>query len=267
MEISQTINFDLKTKPFDKQTSRTKQIHPDLLQVPFTLLLNGPKGSGKSNVICRLLMGNKRRNKNCNHCFHKFYRHYFDKVYVFSPTWNLDDKFKRCKLPDDQVFDEPSMYEDIITEIVEGQAEFIEEESKEEADEILMIFTDVAGTKLFSNHKSIINKLAFNSRHYRISLILDSQSLRQINNSFRNNLSGLILFGGISNRLEWEKIKEEYLSQFNKAQIEQLMDYVFRDNPYNFLFINFQKRGKFAKFSKNFNPLEISFTEKAMEIT
>jgi hypothetical protein len=220
----------------------------------------GPKGSGKGNCTLRLIFGNQRKKKEAtdnNH--HKFYRHHFDKIYVFSPTWSMDPKMKRCQIPDEQIFTEPDMYNEVITEILEGQVEDIEEEGKEDADNILMIFSDLAGHKIFSDGKGIMNRLAFNHRHYNISIIIDTQSLRQINNAFRNNLSGIILFAGINNRLELNKIYDEYLGRFTKVEATALLNYVF-DSPFNFLFINFQKT-KQNQFFKNFNPLKIEGTE------
>lgn len=259
MRIQEKKNDDLEIKPFDNQHRRTSNLHPDLLHPPFTLLLVGPKGSGKSNTILRLIYGNKKRcQKNSTH--HKFYRHYFDKIYVFSPTWHLDDKTQRCKIPDEQIFEDPALYTEIITEIIGGQGEDIEEEGKANADEILLIFSDLAGQKsVFSQAKGIMNKLAFNHRHYNVSLLIDTQSLRQINPAFRSNLSGIMLFAGISNRLELKKIYDEYLGRFTEKEAKQLLNYVF-NGPYNFLFINFQKRRN-SRFYKNFNPLSIVGSE------
>jgi len=91
-------------------------------------------------------------------------------------------------------------------------------------------------------------------RHLGISLITDTQSLRQISNPFRENLSAILLFGGISNRLELKKIYQEYLGRYSEKEAQQILDYVFRDSPFNFLAINFQQRGKMYK---NWDPLTI----------
>ena len=197
MKITESANDELSVKPFDNQHKRSSILHPDLLHPPFSLLLVGPKGSGKGNCTLRLIFGNQKK-KGCQTNHHKFYRHYFDKIYVFSPTWQLDPKMRRCQIPTDQIFEEPEMYTEVISEILEGQVEDIEEEGKEEADDILMIFSDLAGHKTFADSKGIMNRLAFNHRHYNVSIIIDTQSLRQINNAFRNNLSGIILFAGIN---------------------------------------------------------------------
>ena len=257
MQIKEQENEVLKVAPFDNQLRGSKELHPDLLQPPFSLLLVGPKGAGKSSVILRLIYGNKRK-KDSTDNHHKFYRHYFDKIYVFSPTWELDPKCKRCKIPDDQIFDDVEQYDEVIDEIIKGQEEDIKEDGKDEAPHILFIFSDLAGTKFYSNNKSTLNKLAFNHRHLKLSIILDSQALRQINTAFRSNLSGIMLFAGISNRLELKKIYEEFFGKYTPQEAKKILKYVFHDSPFNFLFINFQKRGR---YHKNFNPLQIATSE------
>jgi hypothetical protein len=53
--------------------------HPHLLQHPFSCMITAPKGSGKTTLICNLLL--------------KQYKGYFHKVYVFSPTVANDTKW------------------------------------------------------------------------------------------------------------------------------------------------------------------------------
>ena len=143
MKLTEEVNDILTTRSFDAQHKRVNGIHPDLPNPPFSLMLVGPKGSGKSNLILRLIYGNKisKRDKKK---FGKFYRHFFNKVYVFSPSWKLDPKMERCHIPDEQIFEDLALYTQIIEEIVRIQTEAIEEDGKEDADHIFMIFTDLA---------------------------------------------------------------------------------------------------------------------------
>ena len=115
----------------------------------------------------------------------------------------------------------------------------------------------MAGTKFYSNKRGILNKVAFNHRHYKVSVILDSQSLRQISAPFRNNLSGVMFFASISNRLEIKKILEEFIGQYNEKEARQILKYAFEGSLFNFLYLNFQKRTLY----KNFNKLTIATRE------
>ena len=258
MNISEETEPLLEVKSFDNQMKGYNELHPSLCQPPFSLCLCGPKGAGKSTVILRLIYGNQKpKNYKKDDKHYRFYRKFFTKIYVFSPTWRLDPKTKRCKIPDAQIFENPAEYYEIIETIIGSQQDDIEEDGKENCDQILMIFSDLAGQKgVFSQAKGIMNKLAFNLRHYNCSILIDTQALRQINSAFRENFSGILLFAGITNRMEIGKIYDEYLGQFNKKDANKLLEYVWADNPYNFLFINFQKQ-KSKRFFKNFNQLVI----------
>ena len=134
-------------------------------------------------------------------------------------------------------------------------AQIEDKEEDGEAEPILLIFSDLAGSTMFTHRKgSVINRIAFNSRHFNISLIVDTQSLRQISNPFRENLSAILLFGGITNRLELKKIYDEYLGLYDQKTAEKILNYFFKDSMFNFLAINFQQGGR---LSKNWNPLRI----------
>ena len=234
MIIEEKENKIFATEAFDNQHKKYSDIPKDLPQPPFSLLLVGPKGSGKSNLILNLVYKVKPK---------KLYRHFFDKVYTFSPTWKLDPKMAKTKVPDDQNFEDTDSYRQIIKEQIGIQSDKIEEEGKENTEHILMIFTNLTGQKhVFSQSKEIMNKLAFN--------------LRQFNQAFGNNFSGVIMFSGISNRLEIQKIYDEYLGEFNKKEQHQLMDYCF-DKPFDFLYINY-KEYKLDRFYHNLNKLIIT---------
>lgn len=256
MKIEEKDNPELHIKPFDNQLAGADSIHPDLPQPPFTLLAVCPKGGGKTTNIIRLIWGNRqcKNQPQPQKKWNRFYRHYFSRIFVLSPTWKLDNKTARCRIPDEQIFDDPDVYEDVLQEIVDAQIEDKEEEGA--AEPVLIIISDLAGSALFKRKQgSVLNRLAFNSRHFNISLLIDTQSLRQISNPFRENLSAVMLFGGISNRLELRKIYEEFLGKYSEKDAQKILDYVYKDSKYNFLTINFQQHGRLYK---NWNPLEIS---------
>ena len=260
MDIQEIETTELAVKPFDNQHKPPGTLHPDLLQPPFTALMVAPKGCGKSTTILNMLYGTCRGKKKTRHAKegNLFYRYHFSRIYVMSPTWNLDPKCKKCRIDESQVFEDPDTYEDVVTEILAGQQEDIEADGQ--AEDIMILFDDCAGTKIFSQKKSVFNKLAFNHRHFRVSILISTQSLRQINPAFRENLSGIFIYAGINNRMELKKIYEEYLGKYTEKEAAQILDYVFRDSPYSFLFINFQKRGA---LHKNFSRLTITPSDKA----
>ena len=90
MRITEKENSELANLPFDDQNKKGSDLHPDLPYPPMSLMLVGPKGSGKSNVILRLLYGN-RKPKDAKNNHHKFYRHFFDKVYIANSDWSISE--------------------------------------------------------------------------------------------------------------------------------------------------------------------------------
>ena len=250
MQIEEKQNESLGVRAYDNQMKKSKSLHPAIPQPPFSLLICSPKGGGKTTLLLNLLY---KRHKKKN----AFYRHYFDSIYVFSPTFKLDKKLQKMKIPDSQIYEDQDDYEEIIQEIIQTQQEEIEQLGKSEADHVLLIFDDLAGSKMFSHNRSILNRLALNSRHYNISIILTTQQSNLINTAFRTNLSAMIIFGScLNNKKELQRLRDEYLGRFNDKQIKRILDYVFHDSPYNFLYLNFQSHGQLLH--KNFNPLRIT---------
>ena len=257
MKITES-NSELEILPLDCQLARDKSIHPNLLHNQWSLLLVAAKGSGKSSLILRLLMGIPKRKDKLSQ---PFYRGHFDKIHIFSPTWSMDDKCKKVHIPEDQIHQDEEDYESIIEEIMLDQ-EMAKEEDGEQ-DKVLLIFTDLAGSKTFARSHGIYNKLAFNQRHYNISMIVDTQKYRSINTTFRSNFTGVVVFG-LQNLKEYQAISEEHSNLLTPAEFRQLFKYT-TDEPFSFLFINYQKPiGQ--RFHRKFNQLTLDRSDPNKKI-
>ena len=88
MQIEEKQNESLGVRAYDNQMKKSKSLHPAIPQPPFSLLICSPKGGGKTTLLLNLLY---KRHKKKN----AFYRHYFDSIYVFSPTFKLDKKLNK----------------------------------------------------------------------------------------------------------------------------------------------------------------------------
>jgi hypothetical protein len=64
-----------------------------------------------------------------------------------------------------------------------------------------------------------------------------------------------MIFSGITNRLEKNKIIEEFLGDYTEKEARQILKYIAEGSQYNFLYINMQQKGQLYK---NFNRLTIS---------
>jgi hypothetical protein len=252
----------------------------------FSMLLIAPKGSGKTNLICNLIL---------NH-----YKGYFHQIWVCSPTSESDEKWDVVKntkkvltenkelfrvvngvprgkniprivglpgenpqdefdgtIPAEDFFDK---MEDILPRVVE-QKQIIEQlksreikHYKQVADRILVIIDDQAGAYKGGINNPIAN-FVIKHRHTSTSLILVTQAYKMIPRSIRTNCNCMILFR-IPNLTELKMIYEEnpegcteqeWMQKYNEATEE----------PFSFMYIN----NKFPRGKTMFKCLDTPLFE------
>lgn len=253
-----------------------KVAHPILPQHPFSTLLVAPKGGGKTNLICHLLL-------------HQ-YKGYFNRVVVCSPTLENDAKWemvkktkgilkenkkleqilkgkpknkKRWKIvfenPEDSAknskpeskFDGRIDEEDMFSEqhkifpIIEHQQAVIEylrdhdhvEDARYIIDRVLIILDDQAGLfKMSVSNNPMIN-FVLKHRHSSTSLIFVTQAYKAIPKSIRINMNSLILFE-IPNSVELRTIYEEYPDKLEEDEWMWLYWHIIDSEPYSFFYLN-----------------------------
>lgn len=250
-------------KPFDKQVSTTDNLVPT---PHFMMLLVGSKGSGKSNLCIHLLLNE--------------YKQVFNKIYFISPTYELDDKtlllqnsnllkkniglmnainndlkkqsflHYRMLTPDDlesNVYFNITINEEMINNIVTNQKQTIRKYSKGNCDKILILIDDAVCNKyLKTSH--FINFILL-SRHYNISVIINTQAYYLVAKSLRLNTDCLILFSN-PNDTELKDIFNEWNCNMSAKNALALYREVVK-TPYNFVQIN--KLNPTKKYIKNLN--------------
>ena len=202
---------------------------------PHMIGFSAPPGSGKTNVIINLLTNPL--------AFKKF----FHKVFAIIPTFYNDPKWKSVNIPEDQV----------MTEFNSGQfVSILEDHNKAEGNgqnhRLLFIFDDaIANKELFNNNKdSILNKLAFNRRHWNASVWIVTQSYKMVPRNIRTNMSAWVFFA-TGNSSEKERIFEEMQGLLPDEAIEWIWDDATAE-PYSFLFINCMHPERRARYWKRF---------------
>jgi hypothetical protein len=254
----------------------------------FSMLLVAPKGSGKTNLICNLLL---------NH-----YKNYFHQIWVCSPTVNCDEKWDMVKktkgillenkelsrvihniqrtkkipvivhnaddipekrfegkIPEDDFFEN---MKDILPRVHE-QKEIIEnlknrniKHYKQVADRILVILDDQAGSFPSGCGTNPMSNFVIKHRHTSTSIILVTQAYKMIPKSIRTNSNCMILFR-IPNLSELKMIyeenpeglaEEEWMAMYNEAT----------NDTYSFLYIN----NKFPKGQTCFKNMDIPLFNK-----
>ena len=153
-EPETTINLDIKEKKRKKKVKSTKiepvnkikddytdAPHPNLLRLPFSLLLIAPKGSGKTTLLHNMLV---------------WYFNLFDNIFIWSPTINIDVKWNKLidklEIPPENLFTKckESQVEGLMRQIKDFNA------GKENKKKIkcLFIFDDIVGRIQKRNKKN-----------------------------------------------------------------------------------------------------------------
>ena len=215
---------NLKVEPMIKEKDvKFPPPHPNLLPVPFSLLITAPKGSGKT-VLLQWLIDK--------------YRHYFHNIFIFSPTVLLDRKWMQFlemqKIPIENVC---QTYSEFSMNILMDKIKHINK-GRENKDKIriLIVFDDINSKLPGRARDSALNTLAQNHRHFMVSHIILSQTFKMLNPVVRNNTTGHIIFDIVDNT-EREKVFEELCGRYPK-EVFELMYNKAVGKDWGFLFIN-----------------------------
>ncbi len=268
--------------------------HPDvpheiLPNHEFAMLIVAPKGSGKTNFICNLIL---------NH-----YKGYFNDIWICSPTVNNDEKWdvvkgtpgvlaqnkalenilthrkkKKEKLPkvvikkaadepDKEKFDGKMDDDDFFSSMdevihrVADQHQIIEKlrhqfdqgpKAKFVADRILVVLDDQAGMFPSGTGNNPMMNFVIKHRHTSTSLIIVTQAYKAIPKTIRTNCNALILFE-IPNLSELKSIYEENPEGLNEDEWLKVYRYA-TNQDYSFMYMN-NKFPKGKRIYRNFESL------------
>jgi len=264
----------LKIIPLDHQVKNEPSLN---LSIPGSLMLTASKGKGKSSTLINMLI-----NKD-------MLAGKFNQIHIVSPTNKLDVKFNILKtthgiivpnfklikelskkkkinifdsnegppeyntvLTDDSFTEDVSI--ELIKKIIQEQKYVIEKYSKDTADNILIVYDDCASERHFWNSQAV-QKLMFNSRHYKVSIIITTQNYKSIPKPLRLNMSMMVIYY-TANLAELSSIYDENNSNLTFKEFHLMFKKVC-SVPYNFLTINYSNTEEyrfqecFEKFIKN----------------
>ena len=228
---------DLIVKPLPTKKS-------DLPQSPYmknniinkfpSMILNiGRSGSGKSTVI-NFMMTEKN-----------FLKDFYDKVYLFSPTAELDDLAKHLNLKKEFLVTDPT--EEKLIEILDKQEKLIKSKgiaAVGRSSKVLIIFDDIVSNQNFLKSEAMI-RLATMGRHFLVSSIINTQSYTKIPRAIRLQANALILFPSSNNEVKL-LVEDTAPPHCEKKDFSKLIEYA-TSGKHDFLFIN------------NFSPVDTRF--------
>lgn len=209
---------------------------------PFVHLISAKIGSGKTYYLMDLIKTH--------------YLNYFEKIYVFCPTVNLDDKWKELTTLNSNkkllkksggeeykqgyyiVYDNEDEYaqklNDLYQEYIHFDMLYNEDlhiyqpisDKLNQPPKTLIIFDDCSGIKEIT-HGNNIQKLIRKSRHLNISIIYAIQDIRGVSPSIRNNTRLLTLFKCF-NEEELTKVYEAFTLPCNKKTFINTLFKIFK---------------------------------------
>jgi hypothetical protein len=265
-----------KITPLDAQVNRNE--NSTIAKPSFTHYLCGGKGAGKTNLLLNLLTKKQ------------FYRGKFNKIWWVSPTSSLDEKIRRATkvpgilttnkplialmkkdqknsilsspipVPESQIptsLEDHNFIEELniawLTGLIAHQKRIIETYGKKHADSVLVILDDsIANTKILNSNP--FKKSLLNSRHYKISMFVTSQSYKLFPKALRNNNSFLSIFE-MGSEKQLQEIYEENACGLKWKDWLQIYNTCIQE-PYGFMSISYQN-DKDHKLIRNFEEFFI----------
>ena len=222
----------------------------DLFDLPMRLAVVGKSFlSGKTTFVCNMLLREK------------FYRSHFlgENIYIVSNN-KVDRKLailmEEMDIPNTNYmsYDEGRLM--ALYDILEEQ--FIEEtEDKGKPFNRLIIIDDVGysgGLKGGGKDDGFIALLACNSRHINVSVIVNIQKYTQLSTTYRNNLTGLVLFSTSQKEVE-QVICDHNYNNMPKSWVKAFRESTKEKN--SFFVVNYSNDIENRYLDSNFQPIKI----------
>ena len=194
------------------------------------------------------------------------YRGLFERIYVFSPSINVDDGWRPVKqyIEDTMKVDttrEQVYFEDwdeqALRRIIDQQRKITQtsKQLKMRRHQILVIIDDFADSPHLHKRTgdAALDTLFVRGRHFQISTLVSTQKLRLISNAVRVNAQFFCVWH-LRNQLEKDSLLEELTALLPKADLEAMYEEAVRE-PYSFLYIyllNPQNEMFHIRFEKRF---------------
>jgi hypothetical protein len=246
------ISEDLEIKPLNITEYTCKQSKSKhVMKIPFRQMVLGSSGMGKTNNIIHQIT-----NKN-------FYRNCFSRIFVFSPSINIDKSWDILKDYQKSILhaddDENLYFEDYneqdLQNIIDTQYKIIthlkDVLKKKVMFSILIVIDDHADNgNMVHNNNNILSSLFIRGRHNFISCIISSQKYVAVANIIRCNLSAIIIFR-LKTLAELTMVLNEFSALIDKKLLLEIYNKCTAEK-FNFLYININAPNIHEMFYKNF---------------
>ena len=203
-------------------------------ELPNLVYISSPRGSGKSHLICQMLLNEE------------LYFQKYDKVFIFSPSIYSpvnESKFLLLGIPPKRIF--TKWDEKTLIKIDKEKMRHIDEQW-------CIIVDDFISRKDFKLSEKAL-EIMVNGRHKNLSLWVTSQKNNLGNTTLRCNADQFITFE-LRSQNEMESIyKDNCIGGLNKKQFYKVLSEATKEK-YSFLNINYQDREIWYSFKKHEIP-------------
>ena len=242
-----------QVKPIKLKEFETKQSkYPMVGKLPTRAILCGPSGAGKGVLLSNMILD--------------IYRDCFSRIYIFSPSINVDYTWKPVKEYIEkgmkvQHTDEEPIYVDHysaedLDKIIHTQhkvIDYMKKEGRTKLFQILIIIDDFADDPNFVRSSKLLHSLYTRGRHNQISTITSTQKFNAISPIIRVNMTELYIFR-LRNIKDLEAFIEEVSAITDKKTLLEIYNLA-TEEPYSFLYVRLNAKSKqnmfYIRFDKN----------------
>lgn len=196
-----------------------------LPKFPFSFMISGRSGSGKTNLLMNILSRKE------------FLKGYFHYTIVYSPTaGKFDDSYNVLNLPQENFKNDFS--EQDLENLIQSRKDLIDKKGIEwvtKNSRVLIILDDVIANRDFLNSPQALKMFAL-LRHYQVAIIVLMQSYNKLPRALRINANAVAIFP--SSQSEVEVLLDEITpAGLKKKEFQKVIEYC-TDGRYDFLYIN-----------------------------
>jgi len=225
----------IKQKQYEVPESR----YPQCAKLPLRSILLAPSGGGKGVLLQNLILD--------------IYRGCFERVYIFSPSINVDSAWlpvkkylleerKMAEKTGDRLFYDsydPEGLEAIISQ-QRQVVEYQKQEKHKRLYQILIIVDDFADDPAFSRNSKLLHSLFTRGRHLQISTLVATQKYNAVSPIIRVNSTELYVFR-LRSIQDLTTVIDENSALLDKATLMQVYRLA-TEEPFSFLFLNLQEK-------------------------
>ena len=232
----------IKLKEYTSKQSKYTQC----AKLPMRSIVLGPSGSGKTILLQNMILD--------------IYEGCFDKIYIFSPSVNLDHTWlpvkeyikekMKIKIDDDKdpiFFDEYDS--EALMKIMDTQmkiTEYMKKNKKTKMFQVLIIIDDFADDPRFVRSSKLLHSLYTRGRHSYISVITATQVFNALHPIIRKNATDLYIYR-LRNYRDLESLIEE-LSAIEPKKVLMEMYNMATEEAYSFWYVNLMAKSKNEMF-------------------